>query len=216
MNALTQMPTIGVLLLVCACGQQKPRGDLDGAAGNGGHAEVASAPGEGGGGGTGSDGVDARAESVCHARTPASVWAMWRMPNPLMDGLPNSASYTDVGDGTVCDNVTRLVWQRDVPEGGYSWVEANDYCRSLSLAGGGWRLPTRIELVSLVDFSRPSPGPTIDTAAFPETPSETFWSSSRVPETAVPGMEFAWYVNFYSGAASNELPELRGRVRCVR
>jgi hypothetical protein len=166
-------------------------------------------------GGAPADRTDAGPGSDCSKARPGSIWALWRMPNPTASGLPNPASYTNLGDGTVRDNVTCLVWQRDVSEGGYSWTEANDYCRDLPLAGGGWRLPSRIELVSLIDFTKGYPGPAIDTEAFPSTPAEVFWSSSPADDTSL-GMVFAWYVNFNTGATSSELPELESRARCVR
>ena len=107
-------------------------------------------------------------DGVCSERSPASTWAMWTMPNPAATGLPNPASYTDLGDGTVHDDVTCLVWQRDVSEGTCTWSEASDYSSSSPLAGGGWRLPTRVELISLIDFTKAPPGPTIDATAFPD------------------------------------------------
>jgi hypothetical protein len=132
------------------------------------------------------------------------------MPNPASATLPNPASYTVEGD-TVKDNVTGLVWQRTVPTQTYDWAGAKAYCASLSLGGlTEWRLPSRIELVSLVDFTKFDPS--IDTTAFPSTPSSVFWSSSPV---AVYGG--AWYVDFhdggtYSGGASSHYHA----VRCVR
>jgi hypothetical protein len=166
-------------------------------------------------GGQALGGVDADTGRVCAARHPASPWAMWKMPNPASAALPNPASYTDLGDGTVRDNVTCLNWQRDVPAGTYAWSEAGEYCAGLSLAGSGWRLPTRIELVSLVDFTKGDPLPTIDTTAFPDTPAEVFWSSSLAADTSS-GTTYAWYVYFFSGATSAyELP-IKSRARCVR
>ncbi len=57
-----------------------------------------------------------------------------------------------------------------------------------------WRPPTREELRSIVDYSRY--GPVIDTAWFPNTPTDGwYWSSS-------PGADFtnfAWIVGFYDG-----------------
>jgi hypothetical protein len=188
------IPALGLLLLSASCVHQHRGSDRDG--------------------GTVLAGVDA-GRTVCGARSQSSNWAMWRMPNPPTADLPNPASYTDLADGTVRDEVTCLVWQHDVPAGTFSWMEANDYCNGLSLAGRGWRLPSRIELVSLVDFTRAAPGPTIDTVAFPNTPSEEFWSSSLVAATAA-GTSFAWYVYFSSGATSNYELFVRGRVRCVR
>jgi hypothetical protein len=189
------IPAIGILLLVGGCIHQKSGSEWDG--------------------GPGPDAAGTDVGTVCGARSPASTWAAWRMPSPVTTHLPNPASYTNLDDGTVRDDVTCLVWQRDVSENTCSWTEANDYCSSLPLAGGGWRLPTRIELVSLVDFTKAAPGPTIDEAAFPNTPSEEFWSSSLVAET-VAGTTFAWYVYFSSGATSEYELFVKSRVRCVR
>jgi hypothetical protein len=41
-----------------------------------------------------------------------------------------------------------------------------------------WRLPTIKELAYLVDYSIPYPGPTINTAYFPNTVSSYYWSST--------------------------------------
>jgi hypothetical protein len=47
------------------------------------------------------------------------------MPNPASSGLPNPASYTDLGDGTVKDNVTGLIWQQAVAATqAYDWADA--------------------------------------------------------------------------------------------
>jgi len=87
------------------------------------------------------------------------------MPNPAGAGLPNPSSYTvDATNDTVTDDVTGLMWQRGVDDSEFLEIEAIDYCGNL-LHGGhdDWRLPSRIELVSLVDFTRVEPA--IDTNA---------------------------------------------------
>jgi hypothetical protein len=137
-------------------------------------------------------------------------WAQWPMPEPASAGLPNPANYTVNVDGTVRDNVTGLTWQRDVPASTYTWDQAKTYCASLSLAGTGWRLPSRIELVSLVDFTRYNPA--IDTTAFPNTPSVWFWTSSAVAGSS----GGAWYVAFYNGYTYGTGVGSYSRVRCVR
>lgn len=101
------------------------------------------------------------------------------MPNPPSTGLPNPASYDTSGPSVVIDNVTHLMWQHPVGTGIYNWSDAKNYCQTLSVAGHqGWRLPTVIELYSLVDFTRTDPA--IDPTAFPNTPADWFWTSSYV------------------------------------
>ncbi|MBN2499011.1 MAG: DUF1566 domain-containing protein [Deltaproteobacteria bacterium] len=110
----------------------------------------------------------------------------------------------------VHDRVTGLDWQRLVPEGELDWWQSRDYCAALDLAGfEDWRLPSRIELVSLLDFSRVDP--TIDLDAFPDTPSEFFWTASPVPFA-----NLAYGVRFELGFIYDHDPFGSGRVRCVR
>jgi hypothetical protein len=121
-----------------------------------------------------------------------SSWADWPMPNGPADvvaGAPNPDSYTDNRDGTVTDNVTGLMWQQTVPSihdfpFGCPWADAVAYCQTLTLASySDWRLPSRIELVSLVDEERYDARTigrlSIDPTYFPNTPgTHYFWSSS--------------------------------------
>ncbi|HVV50752.1 MAG TPA: DUF1566 domain-containing protein, partial [Polyangia bacterium] len=108
------------------------------------------------------------------------------------------------GDGTVTDNVTKLVWQKAVTSSqAYTWCDAINYCATLALAGRTWHLPTRIELLSLVDFTRTSPA--IDTTAFPSVPGGKYhWTSSPwVVSQIATKPQYSWIVNFYEGLTSN-------------
>lgn len=63
--------------------------------------------------------------------------------------------FTDKGDGTVIDNLTRLMWTKDVdlPNSKLTWQEALNYVALLNeaeyLGYSDWRLPNRKELDSL-------------------------------------------------------------------
>jgi hypothetical protein len=140
------------------------------------------------------------------------IWALWPMPNPASTSLPNPSSYDIHADkGVVTDKVTKLMWQRNAAPGEYTWEAAKTYCAELEHAGfDDWRLPTRIELVSLVDFTTTSPA--IDTDAFPDTPSDVFWSSS--PWAGSPS--YAWDVHFHNGYTNGGGVSGTYRVRCVR
>lgn len=129
------------------------------------------------------------------------------MPNPMSAGLPNRASYVDNGNGTVTDQITGLVWQRLASGAKYRQADAARYCPT---QGPQWRLPTRLELVSLVDFTVASPGPTIN-QAFPGTPGEVFWTSS--PAAGHPNS--GWGVSFEIGYADFDDLADPARLRCV-
>ncbi len=115
-----------------------------------------------------------------------------------------------IASGTVTDTATKLVWQQAVDPGMWTWQDAQSYCAGLALAGGGWRVPSVNELMTLIDFSVAGPGPTIDATAFPGTPAESFWSSSLV------GTANASFVYFSSGSAYYADVTVTYRVRCVR
>jgi hypothetical protein len=64
-----------------------------------------------------------------------------------------------------------------------------------SALGEGWRLPTRVELLSLVDDTRTEPA--IDVSRFPDTKSGAYWTSTLYAS----GSSYAWVVNFGYGLA---------------
>jgi hypothetical protein len=142
-----------------------------------------------------------------HDNTPTDQCGGFTMPNPASAGLPNAASYADNGDGTVTDKVTGLMWERFASASTYAQADATKYCTS---KGSGWRLPTRLELVSLVDFTVPAPGPTIN-QAFSGTPGTVFWTSS--PVAGGPGS--VWGVFFDIGYTDSDDVSDAGRVRCM-
>ena len=137
------------------------------------------------------------------------------MPNSAPDvvaGAPNPEAYTNNGDGTVTDNVTGLIWQSPGPALTYSQAGAIAYCGRLNLGGfTDWRVPSIIELFSLVDLSAASP--TINSTYFPGTVAGIYWSST--PSAGLAGN--GWAVLFTIGLMSpNQAVTALGAVRCVR
>ena len=118
--------------------------------------------------------------------------------------------FTTLGDGTVRDNETGLVWQQGVSPSAQGQAASMTYCADLSLAGGGWRLPSILELGSIVDETRSTPA--IDPTVFSGTPSELFWSASSVAGSPSLG----WFVNFSNGIAYYTTLADPIRARCVR
>jgi hypothetical protein len=189
-----------------------------GAAGSFGTGGVAGAAGAGAAGVTGAGG-NAGAGGTAVGGGADPNWAQWPMPNGPVDvaaGAPNPMAYTDNGDGTVTDKVTGLVWQQAASSTQSTWSNATTSCTTLfSLAHLRWRLPTAIELVSLLDDGVAAPGPMIDTTAFPGTPaSSTFWSSTPVADSN-PTPTDAWAVDFGRGYVSGAGKSAQYYVRCV-
>jgi len=121
-------------------------------------------------------------------------------------------SFTDDLDGTVTDNVSGLMWQREDDKELRSWESALAYCEDLNLGGhSDWRLPDIKELMSIVDNTRYNPA--INTGAFPGTNSSyDYWPSSTFTNYA----GYTWGVKFSSGSAYANTKAATGYVRCVR
>jgi hypothetical protein len=125
-------------------------------------------------------------------------------------------SYTDNANGTVTDNATGLIWQKEDDNNTYTWssdgvvTEASDYCTTLDLGGStSWRLPTIEELVSILDIGRYSPA--IDTV-YTNTNSSSYWSST----TYAPDVSYAWFVGFSNGGGRAVDKTANRYVCCVR
>jgi hypothetical protein len=132
-------------------------------------------------------------------------------PSEIAAGAANAETYTDNGDGTVTDTVTGLMWQKAVAAGTFTQAQAVAFCPMLTLAThGDWRLPTLIELTSIVDLGQSSPS--INVTSFPATPAAAFWSSSPVAGPS----GYGWSVSFGLGGTSSSDVTTAGDVRCVR
>ncbi len=124
----------------------------------------------------------------------------------------NPLSYSNNGNGTVTDNVTGLVWQREDDNTTRTWDAAMTYCQDLGLAGStDWRLPSKKEFMGLVNYKIPYSGPTIDTNAFQSTIS-WYWSST----TYAYGPSYAWVLYFSNGYVNYSGKGNNNYVRCVR
>ena len=164
--------------------------------------------------------------AMCPSLTgPAdNAYPRWPMPNPAAAALPHPFDYTDQGDGTVLDHVTGLVWQKTVDKTTqvFTWAAAPAYCAGLKLpapAGFTWHLPTRIQLLSLVDYTTLAAmdAPFLGSGQPPGgmyTWTSTPWVVSQMP--AKP--QVAWIVNFGGGGgltSNNGTQTDPEYVRCV-
>ena len=58
---------------------------------------------------------------------------------------PAAPRFTKAGDGVITDRVTGLEWYVN-PSPANTWHQAKAWAENLTVAGGGWRLPTMVEL----------------------------------------------------------------------
>jgi hypothetical protein len=154
------------------------------------------------------------------------------MPNAAASGLPNPAHYTDLGNGAVRDDVTCLVWQKtensptaasfDAGMPG-AMADNESYCAGLAssqYAGfDDWRLPTRVEVASLLDLAvKPGTGDAY-AAIFGKETTGYYRTSSLWYETiaGINGSTFGWIYNMGSGLTSNAYAQSStAYARCVR
>ncbi len=115
------------------------------------------------------------------------------MSNPASGEFPNPVSYNIETPGVIIDNVTHLMWENGTTARAIkSNYNAQLTCDELATAGfGDWRLPSRIELVSLLDFTKFHP--TID-SVFPAN-TGTLWSSTPMERDK----NLRWTVGFSEG-----------------
>ena len=135
----------------------------------------------------------------------------WYNPDALTNG--GSAGYQRRSDqtGVESDNPTCLNYANGT-ESTYcntkayvARVNAEAYCGATD-----WRMPSREELHSIVDYSRQNPA--IDVDYFPSTLSWPVWSSSPYAY----GSSYAWDVHFSNGYDSSSFKNYHKRVRLVR
>jgi hypothetical protein len=121
--------------------------------------------------------------------------ALFASGTPAMASAP-AGLLQDNGNGTVKDLATGLVWQAGY-NAASSWADATATCSALSLDGGGWRLPTILEMATTVDetsyeqynvFERPT---TLTANAQPY-----YWASTK----RLGNLGMAWAMVFRSKA----------------
>lgn len=164
----------------------------------------------------------------CSRVYPFGVLCVSGVPTPVPPRFDRDTSVP--GQPVVADAATGLAWQGcadgrsgdDCDAGAAearTWEEALALCEELSWGGfDDWRLPNAKELQSIVDHHTHDPA--IDATAFPETPSDPFWSSTTLEYwSTLLSADAAWFTDFELGSSdsifgSDKSSELH--VRCVR
>jgi len=115
----------------------------------------------------------------------------------------------------VTDHVTGLNWQDDPSAKSIkrTWEEALTYCSKLKLDGGGWRLPTRKELLSIAYYTGVSPSihNTFINTSFD-------YSDKYVSSTVdvINDYYYVWHVSFRDGTQRSGYKSFEEHVRCVK
>ena len=120
--------------------------------------------------------------------------------------------FTDMGDGTIRDNTTRLIWLKNANAfGKMNWYDAVDAVANLSSGehgltdgsvNGDWQLPTYEQLHSLVNLNYTYPalcntigdGQWSEGDAFTGVQSDYYWTSNEIDTMGEPAA-----VNIYFG-----------------
>ena len=119
-------------------------------------------------------------------------------------------------NGVVSDSNTNLEWQDDYSDNNNSikitiWQSAIDYCENLTLnTQNDWRLPTKNELLSIVDYTKNNPS--IAKQFKNTSTTDSYWSSTTI-EFSHSG---AWIVYFGHGNTDRARKASSYYVRCVR
>jgi hypothetical protein len=124
----------------------------------------------------------------------------------VMSGEAQAERFTDNGNGTVTDTVTNLMWTKDAnPFEKLNWSQAVGRCGSFSISGiGGWRLPSKDELVALyhaIQGGHPFTG----------VQASTYWSETDYPVDNF----YALYVSMVSGHVDGDFRKYTHHVWCV-
>ncbi len=141
-----------------------------------------------------------------------SIWFSLLITTCIM--LGSSKSYSD--------NKTGLTWQfcsagmTSIPWGCVSepllqnWNQALNYCTRLDEGNHHWRLPTRNELLTLVNWRQRAPATNAELVA--STKNNFYWSSTSSPDDPAK----AFYTSMLSGYSYANYKKAQGYVRCIK
>lgn len=131
-------------------------------------------------------------------------WSRWGVP-------PGSPSALTASAEIVADTSTGLTWQRGTMASIATWADAKTACDALALGGlSDWRLPTRIELASIVDYRRAAP--VLAPTYFENTVLGVYWTASAFAADT----SRAWGTDMTTGAFMDYAKTDSHFVKCVR
>lgn len=152
------------------------------------------------------------------------------VPADVREAADYSVDTTVASEPVVRDSLTGLAWRRCSAGQSWdgagctgtatsrSWTQAQEACQGEYGGMSSWRVPTLLELQTLVDRGLAHPTVTIEPTAFPGTYPGRYWSASAVSGSS---QRARFAISFYNGATSTATalePQSEGvkaSVRCV-
>ncbi len=156
--------------------------------------------------------------------TPVYAKQVCNLAIPQFSG----ASFEDRGDGTIADKGSKLIWmrcavtqswkngscvdKREKFDWEYAKIAAQKVNQDPQYFYNDWRLPSLKEIAMIVDLR--CKNPRLNLSIFPNTPSDSFWTSSS---KLVDGPELkAYAMDFGSGGLVLSNVNTLHHVRLVR
>jgi hypothetical protein len=150
-------------------------------------------------------GVPKTGQTACWNAAGTSISCLGSgMDGAIQAGVSVGPRFTENNNGTVKDNLTGLIWLKNANcFGVQNWQFALSSANTLASGAcgltdgsvaGGWRLPNRKELESLIDLGQFDPALPAG-HPFSGVQSAYYWSSTTIASS--PGA--AWYVSLNNG-----------------
>lgn len=126
------------------------------------------------------------------------------------------AKFINDDQGNIIDSKTTFIWQNnsDVKKG--SWEEAIKYCEELEYGGyikGSWKLPSSIDLYSLVDLTKANPAINSAFEYIRYGYNENYWTRSVNRDGKAVAVNFALGTTNYFSVTKKEFNTFN--VLCV-
>jgi hypothetical protein len=140
----------------------------------------------------------------------------------LKKGVPSAEPrFSDNHDGTVTDNLTKLIWLKNAdPFGERKWEDSVDRARRLASgshdlkdnsSAGQWRMPNLRELLSLIDYGRYKPI-IPHSHPFENVQEAIYWTSTSL----TPAAHMAWMMTLGIGPTVFDIKDSLNRTWPVR
>jgi hypothetical protein len=145
--------------------------------------------------------ISAGGPNYFHTRAVRDIYPNSTIPNHFTDNL----------NGTITDNVTNLIWQKNAIADSLTWEGALINADTMLLGGyNDWRLPNIKELQSI--NNEQIMNPSINTTYFANIGIDKVWSSTTLPNQTTK----AWYLDTQYGVTTYQTKTIKQKVLFVR